>query len=156
MPRRAVLVVGLTPSSPVAPGDTALKGSDSLKRLAAMAGVTEDEFLDAFDTVNLVPEYLGPDIAWGDALDNVARVRRLARRGGYRQVVTLGRMCGHALLGCHSQWFEWVEPWPNAAGAVSPHPSGTNRWWNDQDHVAAGQEFWCSLYRQVYTMVDSW
>lgn len=99
------------------------------RRLAALAGVAE--LSDAFDAVNILDEWPGPQgkgSAFPDALAARAAMRLRGLLEG-RLVIVAGRRAARA-LGLRAGYLEPVDAgW--CAAAVLPHPSGVNRWWND-------------------------
>ena len=104
------------------------------RRLADLAGLTRDEFIERFDRVNLLP---------GD-VDTQAAVANLMPILRGRRVVTLGREVSMA-LGVRGDL-----SWGVGAGFIGahlPHPSGLNRWWNDRSNVEVAGRFMRDLLR---------
>ena len=82
--------------------------------------MTDDEYLGAFDRVNL---YEAAPAAW-DPVD--ARVRAFAHRVAGRPLVVLGRRVAEAF---RLPYAPFTSPAPGVV--VLPHPSGRCRAWND-------------------------
>lgn len=119
-------------------------------RLAQVAGVEEAAFFDAFERTNLLSEYPGR-AAKGDLFP-----RRLAERAAERMAPRLrGRVV--VLMGRNVAWAFGVDDlhyltWYVGRGgwarfAVCPHPSGVNRWWNDEGNRDRAGEFFQQLVR---------
>lgn len=122
-------------------------------RLAALCGLTLDEFLDRFHRVNLIERFPGKQ-AKGDAfpIDE-------ARRGAIRlltegwldhrwRVVLLGgnvvRTFGLA-ADLEKPLAFYTLGFAHGGAAYCPHPSGVNRWWNDPANERAARKFWRAL-----------
>ena len=123
------------------------------RRLAGYMGVTLEEFLERFDRENLVDRYPGRS-GEGDAFP-AAEARERARKVCFEDrpyVLLLGRgVAGAFGLGAQP-WLTWayvkrVLPaqlgtvFVHARVAVVPHPSGRNRWWNEQANRERAGEF---------------
>lgn len=141
-----IILVGQAPGSRGDPKQP-LAGAAG-RRLAALANIDLDQFLDRFERVNL----LGPQLkaGKGDAFDvraarDKADALRLKWRG--RKAVLLGRGVAAAfrLVPDDYQWFKPLEVPPGVEVAVMPHPSGISHWWNDSANVEAAREFMLRL-----------
>lgn len=111
-------------------------------RLARLAGV--DDLSDAFDAVNLLDRWPGPDSGNGSsfppAAGRAAAARFLERRRR-RPVVLAGRRVAAAFGLARQPYLEWTRLPNGAPCAVLPHPSGVCRWWNDPANVEAASRF---------------
>jgi hypothetical protein len=129
----------------------------TFERLAAYAGETPGDIAVAMDFVNLLADWPGeaaspkwdavPDEAdWALVGQRAALLQADLMERPRRMVVGLGNFVRHALC----EWWGWTVPgWlevSRAAGredlAFSPHPAGTNMWWNDPSHRSLGEAFW--------------
>lgn len=149
-----VLVVGMAPSR----SGHNLDGP-TFERLSRYAQVSRR--IDAYvELVNLLPEWpgdAGGDSAKWDAVPDkrdwavgqrAALLQADLMERPRRRVVGLGGFVKDAL----THWWAlpragWLEPvngnGPGRAQLVwSPHPAGTNMWWNDPANLAAGSAFW--------------
>lgn len=134
------VLVGLAPSRSSDPAVPVL-GGRSGRFLAELAGVPTHALAFLFVRVNLLGR-LPERVARGDLVGPAWGV--VSALGG-RRAVLLGRdvagACGARVRGLGSApWLEW-RPLPSGSGAVMPHPSGRNRWWNSQDNRAAARAF---------------
>ena len=144
------LIVAQAPSSKSDPAEP-LSGQSG-RRLADLAGLTFEAFLERFERVNLLPVYPGRQ-GKGDAFP-MAEAREHAHqilvshfRGG-RRVVLLGRNVAAAFMGSmladDFPQLTWVGSAINHGFVVArcPHPSGVCRWWNEPKNVEAARAFW--------------
>lgn len=128
----------------------------SFRRMARICGATtpagELRFLAQFERTNLLAEFPGS----GDGDRGDAFPRRLAERAALqmesrvrdRLVLLMGRNVawafGRKLEG--AEYFRWEYRLElNATFAVVPHPSGINRWWNDEGNHERARDFFRSL-----------
>lgn len=111
------------------------------RRLCSVAGGDPSErdliqFLTAFRRVNVLYEHPGTLDGKGDAfpLDR-ARVAADAMARVWRDevVVLCGKTTVARAFGCEDDYFTWHAVRGNRM-AVFPHPSGVNRFWNDDDN----------------------
>lgn len=140
-----VLIVGQAPSVRSDPFEP-LSGRSG-RRLASLCGLQLEEFLLAYDRVNLIPEFPGK-LSKGDAFP-IERARLLTRhvldRVRPRRLVLLGGGVARAFgLPAASQRLRWASLGRHEA-AVCPHPSGVCQWWNDPLNVGQARSFWLSL-----------
>lgn len=153
------LVVGQAPSAQSDPNNP-LAGACG-RRLAWLCGLEMDEWLDAYQRVNLVRHFPGK-LAKGDAWPAAARreaafaagMVHFALEGQTRPVVLLG---GNVFDAFKVAW-GWRPGWGkptigpyNVEGRqyrVCPHPSGVNRWWNDPFSVGQARSFWLRIERE--------
>lgn len=119
------------------------------KLLCARSGWTPREYLKRLDRTNILHEPIQMGF-------NVERAKLNALR--LLGELTPARHAGLVILGRNAQrafrwrggvdWLEWgwvrsaERDWP---AAVVPHPSGRNRWWNDEDNQRAAREFFRAL-----------
>jgi uracil-DNA glycosylase len=112
-------------------------------RLAALCGLSLDEFLSRFDRENLVPYFPGRLIT-GDRFVGRVEARDLAERFRSavvdRRVVVLGFSTATAFRLTHPA-FTFARHW-GGEFAFCPHPSGVNRWWNDPENLRLAAQFW--------------
>lgn len=143
-----VLIVGQAPgpnTDPLQP----LSGRSG-RRLASLCCLTLDEFLAAYDRVNLVPVFPGK-LAKGDAFPLPA-ARRFAvaimrgRRSPLR-LVLLGGNVARAFGVPDAPRFAWG-PLGRHLAAVFPHPSGVCQFWNDPRNVGQARSFWLRLEQE--------
>lgn len=131
------LLIGLAPSHENGLGGP-LSGRIG-QRLADVMGIDVDTYLLYFDRINLFPT---PLRAFTDA-EAWVRADVLKMQIMDRDVVVIfGRDVASAFQ-IETEWFEWTafaEYGPRVA--VSPHPSGRCRWWNDPMNVACAKRFW--------------
>lgn len=118
--------------------------------MAALSGLSFDEFLRTFDRANLLPLWPGPSGRKGAAFPVVA-ARLLADRmiGRFRfdrTVVLLGKRTA-AAFGLSVGYFEPVMI-GRATVLVVPHPSGVNRWFNEPANVRRMARFMRRIVRQ--------
>lgn len=139
-----VVIIGQAPSRLSDPSEP-LSGNSG-RRLASLAGLSLPEFLDRFERRNLLDAWPGK-AGKGDAFVRAGEARALAEslRAGLatRRVVLLGTAVARA-FGFPGAPFEFRPYWEGSF-ATCPHPSGTNRWWNDRAKVWAAREFWTTL-----------
>lgn len=143
------LLIGQAPGPATDPGHP-LSGRTGA-RLAGLFRFDEDEFLAAFDRVNLIGRFPGK-AGKGDAFPlQIARRRALAlsRRFEGRTVVLLGGSVSAAFRVTAVPILRWRRGALGAARlAVAPHPSGISRWWNDPENVRAAARFFRRLARE--------
>ena len=112
-------------------------------RLAALLGLTPDDFLERTCRINLFSEYMGATWYAKKAAANALQLVASGLLRG-RRVVLLGQKVWAA--------FDYPDALPfTCVGREStmffylPHPSGLNRWYNDHANVEATEEFLRSL-----------
>lgn len=144
------LLIGQAPGPRTDP-DVPLSGRCGA-RLAELCGLSLDEFLASFRRVNLIERFPGKQ-SKGDRFPI-----DLARRGAIELLMT-GVFTGAkvVLLGDNvARAFGWTPGnfsplrfYPCGVThhgiAVCPHPSGVNRWWNNQRNVYRARGFWSLL-----------
>jgi uracil-DNA glycosylase len=114
-------------------------------RLAALAGVSLDEFLRRTDRLNLFDIFTGKN-GRGDVFcihDARPIADQLCAGLTGRTVVMLGNGVS-AAFGLKAPAFSFAEH-RGMMAAWAPHPSGINRWWNDPQNVERAQSFWRPL-----------
>lgn len=139
------LLVGEAPSKNEVT-ETPLEGRVG-KRLAALCGLTYEQYLERFDRVNLL--HVRQDTTEkGFTFDHAAaghEAHRLYVAGIVapgRIVLLLGWRVARAFSNGFSKLPYFVEhQHGGAAFYVLPHPSGVNRYWNDPENVARASEF---------------
>lgn len=107
------------------------------RRLAALADLEHDEFLERFEHVSLEPEGRASSAKVLERADTL----RLAWKG--RKVVLLGETVAAAfrLPRDEYEWFQSVELPPGFEVAVMPTPRGVGNWWNDEKNVQNARRF---------------
>lgn len=138
-----VLIVGQAPGR--SPG--VVLGGRCGRRIAALAGITLDEFLERTERVNLLSYYPGKD-GKGDAfpMDEARReaarlMSRLLAERHHRPIVLLGCNVAKAFH-FKEELFAWGQCYSHSLVAAAPHPSGVSRWWNSPESVEAARTFW--------------
>jgi hypothetical protein len=134
MPRRPILV-GIDPGGN--PGGPLDPDFPSGARIANLCGLGSYDYLDRLDRVNLYPASTPVQLDSSAA----ANLRPLLRG---RRVVFLGRRVSEAFGWDGEGWFRWRRG-DDFVAAVSPHPSGLSRWWNDPVNVEQARDFYSSL-----------
>lgn len=151
------LIVAQAPSRRSDPSEP-LSGASG-RRLAALAGMSHEEFLSAFERKNLVGIYPGRDgkgdrFPMKEAVDAANEIILHDFRGG-RRIVLLGRTVATAFVGTEilSQFrlLQWHGDLINHGFQVAlcPHPSGVSLWWNEPENVQAARAFWSALSIKV-------
>jgi len=127
-------------------------------RLQELTGLTRGDYLRTFDRMNLLPYFPGSD-AQGDRFpvpDAKFAARAIRPLLNGRTVVLVGRNVATA-FGFKFEFHEWCEHWyarrrcsvqkdnGTCRMAVTPHPSGRSRWYNDPDNVEQAERFWRDL-----------
>jgi uracil-DNA glycosylase len=112
------------------------------RRLASLAGLDLDEFLNRFDRVSLLDHPTGKASTF-DARAALDRADALREELDGRKAVLLGRLVARSfrLKDEDYEWFKPVQLPPNLEVAVMPHPSGVSTWWNSPDSVRAAEAF---------------
>jgi hypothetical protein len=157
---RPILVVGMAPSR-AGHDIPSGRGGPTLGRLADYAGVSQAELLARIDFVNLLEEWpgaapggsekwdLAADLTWAQLGQRMELLYAdLVERPRYR-VIGLGGFVREAIsrysaLG-KTDWFVPARGPGNALVSFSPHPAGTNMWWNDPEHRELGEAFWTQV-----------
>ena len=149
------LLVGVAPV-PGTPGDQrgiAFVGTASGRNLAKIVGVEDSWALqECFDMVNL---YRQPNPEWNRAEAN-RRARALEVMlvipRGYERVVLFSSPVARAFGFDYHPHFTWREREYHVGGrehcvsyAVSPHPTGLVRFWNQAENRQAANEFFAQL-----------
>jgi uracil-DNA glycosylase len=149
-----ILIVGQAPSASSDPSEP-LSGRSG-RRLASLCGMTLEEFLRAFDRVNLLPEFPGK-ASKGD------RFPMAAGRSAAKAILAASQPRRCVLLGT-GVWksfglppspapFLWLPAGPRLF-SLCPHPSGVNRWWNDPLNEGQARSFWLRLHRSATALRD--
>lgn len=128
------------------------------KRLATLLSLSQDAMLEKYDFINVLNDYPGTG-GKGDLFPTrAARVAAgkilLTESRRRERIVILGSGVAR-VFGLKQdvlRTLEWRRPCPGDpffSGtqlllALCPHPSGINRWWNDQDHVRMAMGFFSS------------
>ena len=151
--RAKVIVIGQSPSRNGSGGP--LEGACG-RRLAEAAGISMSTYLSRTTRMNLLDEWPGPSFPQHRARE-AAREMYIDLTGG-RRVIFLGLQVS-AAFGVIMPILEWkrvtfwvergvvmatpAEPWRSNAVecAIVPHPSGLNRWWNDEANRRAAARF---------------
>ena len=143
------LIIGEQPSKNGNP-DTPVSGRIG-ERLAEFMGITYMEYDMLFERVNLLPireEYTGSGKEW-DADRAKARAIELSAAFESGQVVLLLGKRASTAFGLSDEYF--LRHKVNGADVyVIPHPSGLNRWYNDESNKLMAQEFLRAIIERVY------
>jgi len=152
-----VLFVGQAPSSK----SSAAEPFDGMagSALAKLIGVSRDDFLGAFDRVNLFDRYPGrkPNARKGDAFDVAAATESAAKIAAgltHRRVVLVGLGVARAFGLKRPRLFEWFDygydlEFRSVQFAVIPHTSGIVLFWNDQRNKRKARRFLRTVSRAV-------
>ena len=143
------LLIGEAPSKNEYP-PTPLEGRIG-KRLAALAGLTFEEFLERFDRVNLLDvrqdtREKGFEFDMASARKNA--LAAWARFKAGQTVILLGKRVADAFGLKTVPYFQGVTL-SEARVYVMPHPSGVSRWWNDPANVKQAEEFMRGIVREM-------
>ena len=104
------------------------------RRLAALAGLDIEDFLDRFERVNLTGS---------GKRDAVSRADELRAKWKGRNVVLLGRMVAAAFR-LNPDGYEYFQAHalePGFDAIVCPHPSEKTHWWDDEGTVIRAREW---------------
>ncbi len=122
-------------------------------RLAACFGLTLEEFLEAFDRVNLLQGQ--PQDSGRGTNFNVKEAGRVARSWEQSDfiderplVLLLGKRVAAAFKFTNAEYFVKVK----IAGAttyVVPHPSGVSRWWNELENELTMIRFMHQIVKEI-------
>ena len=108
------------------------------RRLADLAGLPYDAYLEAVERRNLLARNPGRSGPKGDAFPmREARARAWAFSRVYagRRAILLGRRVAAAFGRPNAPYLRWISLAPFSAAMVFPHPSGVSRWWNCEENV---------------------
>ena len=133
------LLVGQVPSKR-GNGQPAVSGGlGSAARLSKLIGMP---VLDAFDAVNLLDGWPGKQ-GKGDAFPAGAAKDKavdIAVYDRHQVLILMGRRVAAAFRVCDLDYFGTTLLWSKRV-YLFPHPSGVNRWWNDEENVAEAGRF---------------
>lgn len=136
------IIIGQAPSR-LSEADEPLSGRSG-KRLAELCGVPFPDFLSAFERLNLHERWPGK-AGKGDAFDRAEAGRRafvIHHSVGRRRMIFLGWNVARAFgFTGRAPLLTWIPNEPQTV-AISPHPSGVNRWWNDPANLERARRFW--------------
>ena len=141
--RKKMLIIGQAPggSDDISDKKRVFEGTPG-RRLAGLCGLTLDEFLAAFDTINVLERFPGKQ-GKGDAFP-IKEARLCAAEINtekYDLILLAGKNVAAAFGWVDAQYMEWRERF-----VVIPHPSGVNRWWNDPRNMGSMRRFMQSLF----------
>ena len=145
-----ILVVGEAPGARGNVVAFATGGRGSGDRLRAHAGWSDEFWSTCVDAVNLLTIYPGRD--GNGARFDLAAAWRAARRVSverYPVVLLCGRRVGAAFGVQGGAYFDAHVLATGGLAWLVPHPSGVNRWWNDERHRAIARAFFASLELEV-------
>lgn len=118
------------------------------KRIGALVGLTADEVAERCEWRNLLDQWPGYGPGGGSAFP-MAAARHRARfemvrhrpltLTTNRRFIYLGRRVAAAFR-FDAEWLVWKND-----QAVSPHPSGLNRWWNKPENIEQAIAFWTEV-----------
>ena len=147
-----ILLVGQAPGRRIG-GDAPLAGRAG-RRLAAVMGLTYEEYLRVCDRINLLDSW-GGKRGKGDAFNLKDARRRAAQMNlfGYDVVLFIGVAVAR-VFGEDGPILIW-----HNTGAqrriIIPHPSGINRWWNDKANLEQAQLALGELSQPLRNSVDN-
>lgn len=153
------VIVGIAPARPGEEGQplSAIAPQSTGRKIADMLGVKPMDYMAGFDRINLCPfaqESTIPVNQWKLAASNLAASLLRGRR-----VILLGVNVAQCFGVEHRSYLEWYEDpgekvpryglvgWnagdrrPPFAWATLPHPSGRNRWYNEEANKEAAVAF---------------
>lgn len=144
---KSILIIGQGPSKS-GEGRPPLEGQfGSGKKLAELSGVTIEKMHELADCVNLLDSWHGSN-GKGDhfpmklAREKAPAVQKLWQN--YERVVLLGSNVAEAFR-FESEPLTW-QKMEDCSVAIMPHPSGVNRWWNDEQNKADAAAFLRSVF----------
>lgn len=108
------------------------------RRLAALAGLPYEAYLEEVERRNLLARNPGRSGPKGDAFpmrEARARAWAFSRAHVGRRVVLLGRRVAAAFGRPNAAYLAWALLAPFSGAMVFPHPSGVSLWWNDAENV---------------------
>jgi len=126
------------------------------RRIAEFAGLSWEQYLAAFDRINLLDSFPGKD-GKGDAFpaeEGRRAAERLAPSLAGRRVVLLGKAVACAFGIGSERYFERGDL-NGMDVSVAPHPSGLSTWWNDPGNREAARTFFSALARRL-RIEDLW
>ena len=156
--RPKLLLIGQAPGRG-GDGQQALSGR-AAALLANMAGIPREELLRRFDRHNLLDRWPGKSPAGkGDifpasaARDAADRIKRTLRRRGVTfagpTVLLVGKAVARAFGLRRPEYLTWYPGFEWCLkGAVIPHPSGINRWWNSSRNRRRASRFLKQILRK--------
>lgn len=107
------------------------------RKLAELTGLSHDEFLERFETRNLLNGYPGRSDTGGDlftlALASEAATKATHDWADGDVVVLAGRHVARAFGVYDLPYFQVAHVWGGVSLVVIPHPSSINRLWNDPE-----------------------
>ncbi len=131
-----LLLIGEAPGRAASP-DGPLSGRCG-RRLADLAGLSYDAYLEAAERRNLLARNPGRSGPKGDAFpmrEARARAWAFSRVHVGRRAFLLGRRVAAAFGRSDASYLCWASLAPFSEVMIFPHPSGVSRWWNDGENV---------------------
>ena len=99
------------------------------EKIAAMAGLSADQYLTTFNRINILSHYPGKS-GKGDAFP-ITRARHQARKIRLpRETIFIGKQAA-AAFGFNVPFLTWLYIDGRRRVAILPHPSGINSWYNN-------------------------
>lgn len=152
----AFLLVGEAPSRRVFIDEKEGEEALDIPRLFDLCGVSRVDFLHLFLRANLLEEWSGDhEDGKGDAFPREKAVAGLGRifQSCSAQIASRIILLGRRVESCffdirtRTPWFTWRyirndKLHVQSFACVVPHPSGTSRWWNEEENVEAARAFW--------------
>jgi hypothetical protein len=136
-----VLLIGQAPGQHGDPGDPL--GGKLGHKIAKLAGIEYEQYLERTDRMNLFDEWTGKD-GKGDAWDARQAKQRADDLIPYvegRKVLFIGKQVAKAFGFKDLPWMKWTEAERISEVAVIPHLSGIVTWWNELDNRKAAGVF---------------
>jgi len=141
------VLIGQAPSRKGRPG-MALQRGPTTKKIVDLLGMEKERYLKCFERVNLLECFPGRrEASKGDSFprkEASQRARILKERYRGRSVLFVGIGVAR-VFGMKGGPLEWREVEPFRRAAILPHPSGLNRWWNEEENRDAARSFMADL-----------
>lgn len=117
--------------------------------MARILCITFEQYLERFDRENILHHYPGPNNGKGDAFPIIEareRAAEFAPKLKGRDVVFLGNAVARTFNLGDLDLLRWCSLEYRGTGikfhgVVFPHPSGINRWWNDDRNLLRARVF---------------
>jgi len=120
-------------------------------RLSETCGIEHEEYAQIFNTINLIDEYMGKS-GKGDYFPLKLAKEKASQiwpdlDSKYDIVILAGKSVANA-FGIKAEYFQWIKI-NDINLVVIPHPSGVNRWWNDDSNKEKAKQFMRNLIKEI-------
>ena len=118
-------------------------------KLAEICGIKHEEYARIFDTINLIDEYRGKS-GKGDIFplkEARKKVIEIWPDLNYDIIILAGKAVASSFR-IKIDYFQWTQI-ENKNITVIPHPSGINRWWNDDFNKEKAKKFMRNLIKEM-------